>query len=291
MTGNALPEKPPLPALPLEAVRSDSPIANNAVRDRHPAAFKQTRSVHLELLTSGDTPDRTPGAGAELVASPDKTQTLAPVLPLLGLLAIRDSAREAVASEPDGDPRMAIFQSPHTGERDRHDAFAQIVGAYSGELKGHITRLSGSVELAQDIVQETFLAFVTCAGSFDNRSEAALKAWLFRAARNRLFNTQRALSYRSTESLEVRTTLPAGVTAAARLGAPEEITEHRETLQEMGEILEGLLPHEKEAIIRQSDGQTYQQIANAMGRSVPSIKTLLFRSREKFNGEMRARQA
>src|ERR671932_1786491 len=69
-------------------------------------------------------------------------------------------------------------------------AFRELVDPYRRELQLHCYRILGSLEDAEDLVQETFLAAWRGLGGFEER--ASLRAWLYRIATNRCLNALRA---------------------------------------------------------------------------------------------------
>lgn len=86
------------------------------------------------------------------------------------------------------------------------DAFQQLVQPHRRELLVHCYRILGSLDDAEDIVQETLLAAWRTLGTFDGR---ALRAWLYRIATNRCLNHLRDGARRPESQLR---TVPAEVT-------------------------------------------------------------------------------
>jgi RNA polymerase sigma-70 factor (TIGR02960 family) len=68
-------------------------------------------------------------------------------------------------------------------------AFGELVGPYRRELQLHCYRILGSLQDAQDMLQETLLAAWRGLGGFQER--ATLRAWLYRIATNRCLNALR----------------------------------------------------------------------------------------------------
>jgi RNA polymerase sigma-70 factor (ECF subfamily) len=71
---------------------------------------------------------------------------------------------------------------------DEH-AFASLVEPFRRELQLHCYRLLGSVQEAEDLVQETLLAAWRALDGFEER--ASLRSWLYRIATNRSLNAIR----------------------------------------------------------------------------------------------------
>src|SRR5687767_3639300 len=79
---------------------------------------------------------------------------------------------------------------------DEH-AFRELVEAYRSELQVHCYRIVGSVQDAEDLVQETLLGVWRGLDGFEGR--ASLRSWLYRIATNRCLNALRERGRRPPE--------------------------------------------------------------------------------------------
>jgi RNA polymerase sigma-70 factor (ECF subfamily) len=82
-------------------------------------------------------------------------------------------------------------------------AFGELVEPYRRELQLHCYRILGSLQDAEDLLQETLLAAWRGIDTFEERS--SLRAWLYRIATNRCLNALRDAKRRPPE---VRRDLP-----------------------------------------------------------------------------------
>jgi RNA polymerase sigma-70 factor (ECF subfamily) len=77
------------------------------------------------------------------------------------------------------------------------DSFRELTEPYRRELQVHCYRMLGSVQDAEDLVQETLLAAWRSLDTFEGR--ASVRSWLYRIATNRCLNALRARSRRPRE--------------------------------------------------------------------------------------------
>jgi RNA polymerase sigma-70 factor (TIGR02960 family) len=95
------------------------------------------------------------------------------------------------------------------------DAFRALVEPYKSELRLHCYRILGSMQDAEDALQETLLSAWRGLGGFQGRS--SIRTWLYTVATNRALNALRAARRRPTVELGIpESELP----EPTRLGEP-----------------------------------------------------------------------
>jgi RNA polymerase sigma-70 factor (TIGR02960 family) len=82
------------------------------------------------------------------------------------------------------------------------DAFRELTEPHRWELQVHCYRMLGSVQDAEDTVQETLLAAWQGLGGFIEE-RASLRTWLYRIATNRCLNARRSTSRRPAKEWDV----------------------------------------------------------------------------------------
>jgi RNA polymerase sigma-70 factor (TIGR02960 family) len=97
------------------------------------------------------------------------------------------------------------------------EAFRELIEPYRRELQAHCYRLLGSVQDAEDMLQEALLAAWRSIGRFDGQS---LRAWLYRIATNRCLNYLRGESRRPQLATLPLPDQGAGWTGLVRSGEP-----------------------------------------------------------------------
>jgi RNA polymerase sigma-70 factor (ECF subfamily) len=88
---------------------------------------------------------------------------------------------------------MSLQVMTATGPANEH-AFREVTEPHRRELQLHCYRILGSVQDAEDMVQETLLAAWRSLEAFEGR--ASVRSWLYRIATNRCLNALRDRSRR-----------------------------------------------------------------------------------------------
>src|SRR3954447_21762017 len=153
--------------------------------------------------------------------------------------------------------------------RGRDDAFEVLVDRYRARLLAFCRNMLRSAEDAEDVFQEVLVNAYRAIHA-DRRTIIA-KPWLYRIARNRCLNELRRNGATAVESMDVFEAT--GPTAG-------ETVERREHLSEIVLDVKRLPEQQRAALLlREMEGLGYQQIADVLETTVPSVKSLLVRAR------------
>ena len=176
--------------------------------------------------------------------------------------------RETV--EPTGDPSR---RPPEGGMPVGVDGFAAFYRETLPRLYGYfVARCGGDVAVAEDLTQETYVAFVRQLR--DEREIASAAAWLFGIARHKLVD-----HYRRQRRLEAIGE-PWDARAAEALPAPVSDPIAEASAERVAEAM-ARLPESQRIVValRELDGLAVGEVAAALGKSVHAVESLLARAR------------
>jgi len=151
-------------------------------------------------------------------------------------------------------------------------AFEELVTTYQHRIFGVALRMLGSRAEAEDVAQETFLRAHRALGEF--RGEARLGTWLYaiasRLCLNRLASAERRY-VRGDEDAMLR--FPAEGDAAIALERTEVAAALHDAI--------AALPEDRRlvVILRDLEGLSYEEIAEALGVELNTVRTRLHRAR------------
>jgi RNA polymerase sigma-70 factor, ECF subfamily len=152
------------------------------------------------------------------------------------------------------------------------DAFERLYGATRAKLYGVLLRILGRHELAEEVMQETYLKVWKMAGQFDPAIASPI-TWMVAMARNRAIDIVRK---RGEVSIEEE---PEALAVEAETPAPLARREMTEELKRLLTCL-GKLEPERQRIVLLAyySGWSREQLAQQLDIPVNTIKTWLRRS-------------
>lgn len=179
----------------------------------------------------------------------------------------RESRTEAHSARAQAEDAPAFPAAAPRGAAS--DPFEAFVAAHEGALFAYLWRITGDESAAYDLRQE---AFIRAWRNFARvRAYERPLAWLYRVATNLALNYRR--DQRAGARLIEVEDEPAGSDPAWRLAERDQV---RATLL-------ALPPRERAALaLREGQGLTCDEVAQALGVSPAAARTLLWRARERF---------
>lgn len=165
--------------------------------------------------------------------------------------------------------------------RGNQAAYEALVARYQARLLAFCRHMLGSREDAEDVLQEVFAAAYNAMVA-DERP-LNVRPWLYRIARNRSLNHLRRAQAIGVDSMDVHLSENGASTA--------DKVHRREEFRLLVQDVQGLAETQRTALLlREIDALSYEQIAEAMETTVPSVKSLLVRARVSLGESAQARQ-
>lgn len=188
----------------------------------------------------------------------------------------------------------AVRQLIQNAQKNDLAAFEQLVLHYQGRVYALAHRLTGDPLDAQDLAQEVFIRAYRGLAGF--RGNADFGTWLHRITVNLWLNTRRKTGVVMVSLDEPVQTAGGSIPreVATLDGEPESIMMDDELSEMMQQALDGL-PKEQKAILvlREIEGQSYDEIAVTMNCSLGTVRSRLSRARDALRRQVtdRARVA
>jgi RNA polymerase sigma factor (sigma-70 family) len=154
--------------------------------------------------------------------------------------------------------------------RGNQAAYEALVARYQARLLAFCRHMLSSREDAEDVLQEVFAAAFNALLADDRPIN--VRPWLYRICRNRSLNHLRRTQAIGVDSMDVHLA-DGGLTTADAVHRREEFRDLVADVQELPETQRTAL------LLREIDALSYEQIAEAMETTVPSVKSLLVRAR------------
>lgn len=153
--------------------------------------------------------------------------------------------------------------------------FENFYNEHSRPLWGYVRRIANSAEIADDVVQESFLRFLGAA----IREDTNRRAYLYRIATNLVYDNfrrgKREMSRHSYSDSDMKEE------SAYEPFAPES---------DIGKVFDKLKTQERALLwLAYVEGHDHTEVAEMLGLKSLSVRVLLFRARRKLAGLMDAK--
>jgi RNA polymerase sigma-70 factor (ECF subfamily) len=171
-------------------------------------------------------------------------------------------------------------------------AYELLVLKYQRRIERLIGRMVRDVDLVEDIAQETFIRAYRALGQF--RGEAQFYTWLYRIAVN---TAKKALVDLKRDPLVSESALRGGddedETSAVENEltspeTPETVLAAKEIAATVNSAMEALPEELRQAVtLREIEGLSYEEIAEAMNCPIGTVRSRIFRAREAISAKVK----
>ncbi|GAA5477894.1 RNA polymerase sigma-H factor [Haloferula helveola] len=181
------------------------------------------------------------------------------------------------APTTDDDNAVDVALMERIGRGDEQ-AFRALVERHQNAVVGTIAKMLRDPIEAEDLAQQVFLRIWKHAKRW--RPEAKFTTYLFTIARNLVYNESRRRSRRKEISVDERQEDRGYEPAGDSRAEPDAEAERSEMHEEIDTVIASLPEAQRTAVILYSyESLAYEEIAEVLGTSVSSVKSLLFRAR------------
>ena len=167
-------------------------------------------------------------------------------------------------------------------------AWDTLVDAYWQRLFGYALRATRNAELAQDLVQETFLRIVQRLGKYDDQGK--FEAWLFRILVNLVRDHGRSLSRHPTQSTVIESDgerIEMTDELAGKVPAPHEPLHHREDVDALQIALRKLPEGDRQILmLRHFADMPFKDIARTLNCPIGTVLARAHRALAKLRSLM-----
>ncbi|MEY2617860.1 MAG: putative polymerase sigma-24 factor [Pseudomonadota bacterium] len=191
------------------------------------------------------------------------------------------SSPAPAAAGPSQDTDSALVQRTVAGDS---RAYELLVVKYQRRIERLIGRMVRDTDLVQDIAQETFIRAYRALGQF--RGDAQFYTWLYRIAVN---TAKKALVDLRRDPLVTETALrnddedetSAVANELTTEETPETVLAAKEIATAVNQAMLALPEELRQAVtLREIEGLSYEEIAEAMSCPIGTVRSRIFRARE-----------
>jgi RNA polymerase sigma-70 factor (ECF subfamily) len=174
-------------------------------------------------------------------------------------------------------------------QRGDKQAFSLLVEKYQRKLARLLSRFIRDPAEVEDVTQEAFIKAYRALPAF--RGDSAFYTWLYRIGINTAKNYLMAMGRRAPTSTEVEAEDAEGFDEGEQLrdiNTPESLLLSNEIAETVNATIEKLPEELRKAIqMRELEGMSYEDIAQAMNCPIGTVRSRIFRAREAIAEQLR----
>lgn len=147
----------------------------------------------------------------------------------------------------------------------------EIYQSYVKDIYYYLLSLCGNKDIAEDIMQETFLRAYLC---FEDCSFDGIKPWLFKVSYNAYIDYLRKNKKNCLQNMEI-------VGGMIDYKTPEDVVVEKDEIEKILYLVNKMPQKQKQAILLcDFNGLSYKEASEIMNVSLASIKISLYRARQ-----------
>ena len=168
-------------------------------------------------------------------------------------------------------------------------AYGLLVEKYQRKLMRLLSRMIRDPDEVEDVAQETFIKAYRALPQF--RGDAAFYTWLYRiavnTAKNHLAARGRSMPTLSEQAIDAEDE-PDERLMIQDISTPESELLSKQVAYAVNEAVEALPEELRQAItLREIEGMSYEEIAEAMACPIGTVRSRIFRAREAIAAKLR----
>jgi RNA polymerase sigma-70 factor, ECF subfamily len=166
------------------------------------------------------------------------------------------------------------------------ERYSEIVERYQTKLFVYIYRLVGNKEEAEDLLQDVFVKAYKNLNSYDISRK--FSSWIYRIAHNESVNYIKRKSLKKFISFETITSSKDKLDSSSEEEGADKAWIRKEVSKEVSEAI-GRLPFKYKQVLtlRYYSDQSYEEIAEILGKPVNTVGTLINRAKKKLVEELK----
>lgn len=166
------------------------------------------------------------------------------------------------------------------------ERYSEIVGRYQKKLFVYIYRLIGNREEAEDLLQDVFVKAYRNLNSYDTSRK--FSSWIYRIAHNESVNYIKRKSLKKFISWETIVSTKDKLSVSSEEEGADKAWIRKEISKEVSEAINKLpFKYRQVLTLRYYSDQSYEEIAEILGRPVNTVGTLINRAKKKLSEELR----
>jgi RNA polymerase sigma-70 factor (ECF subfamily) len=198
-----------------------------------------------------------------------------------GLNSASRRASNRLARQAEAEEDRALIERAKSGDR---TAFRELVERHQRRAFAIALALVRDENDAREIVQEAFLRVYRGLDTFHGGS--SFFTWLYRIVTNLSIDLMRKPARRDAEfddAREIKDELDVPLLARIDGADPQDVVRRSEIAERIQRALDALPPYHRGVILmREIEGMSYEEMAQAMGVSKGTIMSRLFHARQKL---------